>query len=107
MARRRTKDLRDKLANDKEGTGGDEVNPQQAGFVSRGGGTSQTWKLIERLTAAGGGWVGLPELADYIGGYAVATRASNAKAMGYPIENRMEYDKAAKKKLSWYRMMLD
>ena len=66
---------------------------------------TQTDKFLTCLMEANGAWVGLPTLADYIGGYAVHSRAADARQMGYNVDNKIEYDPATRKRHSFYRIV--
>ena len=75
----------------------------QADFIASGANLSQTDKLINYLHMAEGQWVGLPTLVSVCGGFAIHSRASDAKRRGVNIENRVENING--KKHSFYRIL--
>lgn len=81
-------------------------NSSQIEFISTGGSPTQTDKLIACLHGANGAWVDLPTLVAFTGAYAVHSRAADARKMGVPVENRVEFDPVTKKRMSWYRLPL-
>lgn len=80
------------------------MNESQTEFIATGGALSQTDLLINYLHRANNEWVPLPVLADVIGGFAVHSRASDARKRGVNVLNRVEVDKVTKKRLSWYKL---
>lgn len=81
------------------------MNPAQLEFVSTGKAPTQTDRFIQALHEAEGEWVGLPYLADFIGGFAVHSRAADARKMGLNIENKVEYSPITRKRHSFYRLL--
>lgn len=81
------------------------MNAKQQEFLLQGGAPSQVDALIAALHAADGQWVGLPQLVDAVGGFAIHSRVSDARKMGCKIENRVEFQPLTKKRLSFYRMI--
>jgi hypothetical protein len=81
------------------------MNASQLQFTLEGKAPSQTDRFIAALLQAGGNWVGLPALADLIGGFAVHSRAADARKKGYTIENRTEHDALTGKRHSFYRLV--
>lgn len=81
------------------------MNESQMQFVAEGGAMSQTDRLITALMEANGAWVGLPALAKAIDGFAVHSRACDARRKGYNIENRVERDPLSNQRHSFYRVI--
>ena len=63
---------------------------------------SANGRFLAALASRRGQWVPLPDLAAASGSYAVATRASQVRAAGNPVENRVENH--GNEKHSWYRL---
>ena len=80
------------------------MNDSQQTFLMEGGALSQTDLLINYLHRANNEWVPLPVLADVIGGFAVHSRASDARRRGVNVENRVQFDKPTGKRISFYRL---
>jgi hypothetical protein len=80
------------------------MNTTQMKFVATGGAPTQTDKLIACLHGANGAWVDLPTLVAFVGGYAIHSRAADARKMGVPVENSVKFDPVTNKRLSWYRL---
>lgn len=81
------------------------MNATQAQFQIEGGATGQTAKFVECLSMANGQWVDLPTLVAFVGGYAIHSRAADARKLGYNVENQVQYDPLTKKRHSWYRIV--
>lgn len=81
------------------------MNQTQLFFNETGGAPTQTDRLISTLHAADGQWVGLPDLVAAVGGYAVHSRAADARKMGVNVENRVEYSQITKQRHSFYRLL--
>ena len=81
------------------------MNQSQIEFVAAGGAPTQTDKLIACLHGANGAWVDLPTLVAFVGGYAIHSRAADARKMGVNIENSVQFDPVTKKRNSWYRLL--
>ena len=65
---------------------------------------SQAAKILQRLTAAGGVYVAMPELAEFSGAYAVHSRVAELRKRGHAIQNRTQKAKDGTR-MSWYRLM--
>ena len=65
---------------------------------------SQATKILQRLTATGGIYVAMPELAQFSGAYAVHSRIAELRKRGHVIENRTQKAKDGTR-LSWYRLV--
>ena len=63
---------------------------------------TQNAAVLERLTLDVGTWVGMPDLAQAARCYAVHSRVSDLRRMGYRIEHRSERD--GRRVLSFYRL---
>lgn len=81
------------------------MHAKQETFLAEGGAISQTDRLINHLHRASPDWVGLPELVSVVGGYAIHSRANDARARGVNIENRVDFDRTTKKRISFYRIL--
>lgn len=81
------------------------MNEAQQQFVLEGGEPTQTDALIARLHEANGEWVALPELVAAVGGYAIHSRAADARKMGVNIENKVVFSQVTRKRHSWYRLI--
>lgn len=81
------------------------MNASQTQFISEGGAMSQTDKLITALMQANGGWLDLPTLVAFVGGYAIHSRACDARRKGYNIENTTERDPLTGQRHSYYRIV--
>jgi len=77
----------------------------QLEFNATGGAPTQTDALIAALHAANGEWVSLPDLVGAVGGYAIHSRAADARRMGVNIENKVEFSQLTRKRHSWYRLL--
>ena len=65
---------------------------------------SQATKILQRLTATAGTFVGMPELAQFSGAYAVHSRIAELRKRGYVIENKPGRAQDGTR-LSWYRLV--
>ena len=81
------------------------VNTKQETFLWEGGALSQTDKLINALHAANNRWVDLPTLVAFVGGYAIHSRAADARKRGVNVENSVVFDEATGKRNSFYRLL--
>jgi hypothetical protein len=63
---------------------------------------SANGRFLAALESRRGEWVPMPALADASGSYAAATRASQVRAAGHPVECRVEHVGHAKH--SYYRL---
>ena len=81
------------------------MNTKQEQFLWDGGALSQTDKLINALHAANNRWVDLPTLVAFVGGYAIHSRAADARKRGVNIENSVIVDKTTNKRHSFYRLL--
>jgi len=81
------------------------VNASQEQFIAEGGAPSQTDALIAKLHEANGAWVSLHDLVDAVGGFAIHSRAADARRMGCNIENQVIFSPVTKKRHSFYRLL--
>ena len=81
------------------------MNQNQKTFWEEGGALSQTDRLINCLHAAENRWVDLPTLVAFVGGYAIHSRAADARKRGVNIENSVTYDAGTGKRHSFYRLL--
>ena len=81
------------------------MNTSQIEFTMTGKAPSQTDALINALHEADGAWVPLPTLVDIVGGYAIHSRANDARSRGVNIENKVEFSQVTGKRHSWYRLL--
>ena len=81
------------------------MNQSEIEFRSTGRSPSQTDSLISALHLADGQWVPLPTLVEYVGGFAIHSRAADGRRLGCNIENKVEYSPITKKRHSWYRLI--
>ena len=81
------------------------MNTKQETFLWEGGALSQTDRLINCLHAADSRWVDLPTLVAFVGGYAIHSRAADARKRGVNIENSVQFDAATGKRNSFYRLL--
>jgi len=81
------------------------VNQTEIAFREHGGAPTQTDALIAHLHAANGQWVGLPELVEVVGAFAIHSRAADARKAGINIENKVEFSPITKKRHSFYRLL--
>lgn len=81
------------------------MNSSQAQFETDGKAPSQTSRFITALMEANGQFVGLPALVEAIGGFAVHSRAADARKMGYNIENHTVLNRETGKRMSFYRVI--
>lgn len=66
------------------------MNESQLEFQVSGVAKGQNALLLECLTLRRGQWVPLPLLVDIVGAYAIHSRASDLRRLGYNVENRRE-----------------
>lgn len=76
----------------------------QSEYQSSGAGVSQTDKLIAYLEKHRGEWMPLPTLVAVCGGYAIHSRASDARKLGYNVEQKSYRDFDTGKIHSYYRI---
>lgn len=81
------------------------MNSSQLEFVQTGGAKTQTARFIQCLMDANGQWVSLLVLVGAGCGYACHSRASDARRMGYDIQNRVVFNKTTKLRESYYRVV--
>lgn len=64
----------------------------QTEFNITNAGESQNTRILKHLTANKGAWVAMPKLSEVSGAYAVHSRISDLRDMGFQIqqENRRE-----------------
>jgi hypothetical protein len=65
---------------------------------------TQAQAILSRLQQSPGEWVGMPELAEVSGAYAVHSRAAQLRKEGYKVENKCR--KVEGKTHSFYRIPL-
>lgn len=78
---------------------------EQMTFTALALGESQTDRLIAHLLANRGNWVPLPELVGVCGGYAIHSRASDARKRGYDVEQSSNVEPGTRKVHSFYRLL--
>ena len=65
---------------------------------------SQADKILRRLQFTADIWVGMPDLSQVSGAYAVHSRIAELRKRGHVIENRTQQAKDGTR-LSWYRLV--
>lgn len=73
----------------------------QTEFVKTGAGATQNEIVLRLLEMRRGDWVGLTELVEAGGGYAVHSRVADLRREGHVIENRTE--RKGRRRVSSYR----
>lgn len=81
------------------------MNQSELLFRQEGGAPTQTDALIAALHETNGQWVALPVLVDAVGGYAIHSRAADARRIGVNVENKVEFNQITRKRMSWYRLL--
>jgi hypothetical protein len=80
------------------------MNKTQMEFEAEGKAPSQTDRLIQVLHNANNRWVDLPTLVARVGGYAIHSRAADARKMGVNVENYTINNPYTGKRESFYRL---
>lgn len=75
----------------------------QSLFTALGAGDTQNHKVARMLAERLGEWVPMPELAAAMDGFAVHSRISDLRRLGFTIEHRNEHH--AGKIQSFYRLL--